>query len=262
MTSPPRKRSVQWSPPPTIDPEERERERGRAGPSPRSYNDCPTPHPKKLSDASSYFDSVPGSARHPDDSSSSSSAHSSSKPASAPPRRQSLSTAPPEPPKPALVHDVPKRSGLLRRSSTMDSEIRERHATERAQLQAGRAALLRRSSSLDSSHSTGIAAGRTFSTLEDGPDADGRPAARRRRSSAGGVVGAFMRFGAGRKPTASLFGKDEKEGGAASGAASTLSSGASYKERAKMLRERRSVQIVNHVEGRWSFSGIMIRDKY
>ncbi|KAI0652067.1 hypothetical protein C8Q79DRAFT_1005298 [Trametes meyenii] len=248
MASPPRKRSIQFSPPPAF-PDGRD----RSSSSSRSYRENPTPHPKKLSDASSYFEGAQG-ARRP----------------SAPQtfagndrQGQPRGRAPTEPPKPP-GNEIPKRSGLLRRSSTMDSEIREQHAAARAE-QARRAALRRRSSSVDSSVTAGTF-GRSFSSAEEG----GERGERRRDGTSGGVVGALIRFGmahgmghGGRihvphvhipgdpkfkiASTSSLYEHDDKEEGrksAAQGSVSILS----YKERAKMLRERRHAQIVHHVE--------------
>lgn len=55
MSSPPRKRSIQFSPH-----DDAPDERARAGSSARPYRENLTPHPKKLSDASSYFEDVQG----------------------------------------------------------------------------------------------------------------------------------------------------------------------------------------------------------
>ncbi|KAH9898182.1 hypothetical protein C8Q73DRAFT_683941 [Cubamyces lactineus] len=262
---PPRKRSIQFSPS-NAAPDTRDRDRTSSPPR-SGYQQYPTPHPRKLSNATSYFDGVHRTVPSP------------RKPQ---PQPQSQSQPRGTQTRPDPPNAPPKRSGLLRRSSTMDSEIREQHAEARAQ----RARLSRRSSSMDSSmcmRGPGRGLERTFSSLEEGRGIDsddgeggggGRPRARRLGSTNGGVVGALIRFGmahgigngrpSGRihvphvphlhvpgdhhfrmAKTSSLYEQDDGHG---EGAAQSSSMSLGYKEKARMVRERRRSQIVHHVE--------------
>ncbi|OSD03294.1 DUF1212-domain-containing protein [Trametes coccinea BRFM310] len=276
MAEPPRRRSIQFAPP--------HPDGGDPSPSPTrgrtAYAQYPTPHPRKLSDASSYFDGVhnhapsgiPGTQRP--------------RGASQPPPRTAVrgdapsrtSKAAPGAPDP---NAHPQRSGLLRRSSTMDSEIREQHAEARA----NRARLPRRSSSVDSGSTAagGGGLGRTFSALEEGEG--GRRGSRRRGSTGGGVVGALLRFGMEHglpgtggggglhvprvsvhvpgefrvTKTSTLYERDDGSEGRSLGQGSVASASLSYRDRAKMLRERRRSAIVHHVEDYVSRQKFLLR---